>query len=379
MAEEPISDKIESAIVGLKQLFIAILRTFFLFIVKPSEFVNLLAKQERSDQIMPPNSFLLTCAVAIGFSGTILEQGVRSINFDTIEAVKDLSLSSFLNHSLPVFVIALVASVFIGLGLRKQDAESRRCLKDLNYYFIGFFGISSLIILVLLSLFMPKDIFSGMTEVFILASYLLLAGFVLLIFYLIQSRAWQILKRKESNRLGTGVFAKLALVNGLVIALCIANFFSPLYRYGAAGKLSGTLLDIEINRDQTVRQTVRLTYVVENPGNSAVTINKIDSHSVAVVYGDNERITPKAWYTPDCGKSSPAENFQQVQPGQAIILSSYVCDNRLAAAIRSGFGMVNRNSDKQKALITDSKAIDISLKVRAVIQGKGLITLELAL
>src|SRR5882724_1276964 len=152
MANEELSDKIESTVEGVKQFALRFVKTFLAIIFRPRALVGSLLEEGSSGVFLGPNSFLLSCAIALGFLGKTLANGFREIGLNTLLQLKELTLTSFLIQSIALFVIAIAGSGVVELALYGRSAQEKQRIKVINYYVIGFFVIGSLVVLLLLSL-----------------------------------------------------------------------------------------------------------------------------------------------------------------------------------------------------------------------------------
>ena len=117
MADQDFSEKVESTIIGIVQFALRLGRTLLHLIIKPRRLLAEVRNNFAKRQYLAPHAYLLSCAIALGFFGKILAQGLDRVGFDAWESIKELTFSSFLNHSVPVFLIAIAAALLVEILL----------------------------------------------------------------------------------------------------------------------------------------------------------------------------------------------------------------------------------------------------------------------
>jgi hypothetical protein len=378
MAVEQIADKIEDAVAGVKQFALRFAKTFLVLSFRPRALLRSLPENISQAGLLHPNAFLVSCAITLGFLGKILSGGIENIRVDTILRAKDLTLSSFLSQSVPVFGIAIVASGMVQIALWGQSRASKRLITHLNYYVIGYFGLGSLVVLMLLAPILSGtfDYFGWRTRLFVSASSFVIGGYVLATFALLQWMCMQALRRGDEVRSAIISF-KLGLANIVVILLCVLNVFSPLYRSEGVDPLRGSLLDLELQSDGS---SVRLTYLLENHADTTVAINQTDPHLVFVETAAGERVEAEGSFRKGCGIESQEHSFQLLKPAEMSVVSSCVSSPALSDLLkRVGFLESSRESGARRLMAPRLNAVTFRLKIEAVVDSRQRTSLQVSL
>jgi hypothetical protein len=330
MSNEDFSGKIENLLVELLEFATRLGRTFLTLVFKPGLLLEAVRSNFRNKRYLPPNTYLLSCAIALGFLGKILAQGFEKVGFGTLERINDLTLSSFLNHSVPVFGIAIAAAILVESLFRDQDVEKRRHFKNLNFYVIGSFGLGSIIVLLLLSglLNLTFDQFARDTDLFVYGAFIAIAGYVTAVLGLLHWLTSRALRGESGVALPKKVMVRVLLVNLMIIILCALNFVSPLYEHEeGAPLLDGRIVELVELSDSNLK----LTFLVENSGDIDIVLSRLDGVTVVAEQSDGERTEIPGQFCSGQGAGRPEIEFLVLASGKSAILAVCFDQQRLAS------------------------------------------------
>jgi hypothetical protein len=342
MASEEFSDKLEDIIIGIVRYSLRFARSIWSLIVRPRDLLDAVQKDFSEARFLAPHAFLLSCALSLGLLGEILAEGFDRVSFATFERIKDISLWSFLNHSIPVFVIAFVAAVSVESLFREQDEQKRRHFKYVNFYVIGFFGLGSIIVLLLLSGFMRLtfDDFGQGTDIFIIVSSVAITGYVISMLALLYWLTSAALRRNPEEVLPKKIMARILFTNVVIVALCAFNFVSPLYQQNeGAPLLNGRLVDLFERPDGSLQ----ITFLVTNASAADIVINQLDEVTIAAVSSDGSGEKETDYFCSKGVPTSAKQDFLIVAAEKSSLLAFCTARTRLLNFIkRANYGPIER-------------------------------------
>lgn len=313
MAEnEPLSEQIEQIIAGVLRFATRFATSFWFLAVRQSLVVDAVFDNHQSLKILTPKTFLFASAVLLGFLGQTLVRGLTSINYQMLAEVADFNLVSFLNYSLPVFLIALVAGGVSRYLLPPLSAENKANCSQLLFYFIGFFGVSALVVLVVLSFVL--QVFSGMLSgtlpYFKWVAGIFLYSYVAFVFYLGMSLLLKALAKCELPLRWFDYLKLFALVVCLIFA-CAINFTWS----AQASPLSARFVEMT----EYSENSYRVTLLVENDSNSNLLIN-LEKNPVLYFDAAQQSAIVDAVACSQAEKLSSTRGLLIVESGKATLL-----------------------------------------------------------
>src|SRR5262249_54074372 len=148
-----------------------------------------------------------------------------------------------------VFLIALAGSVVVHFVMWGYRDDEKRRIKNVNYYVIGYFGLGSFLILLLLFLAIPgnPDVTSWRIRWLKPTAVVVVVSWVLFSFVVMQRMSFHLLRMAGPGprRSMLAALPRIAVANVLVLGLCIANFVSPVFQSAPEAPMSGSLIDLE--------------------------------------------------------------------------------------------------------------------------------------
>lgn len=381
MSNEDFTDKVEAAIVGVVQFAMRLMRTIVALVVSPGRLLEAVRSGFEQRHYMTPHAFLLSCAIATGLFGKVVADGVTQGGSDIIGQFNNLSLASFLDRSVPVFLIAVASALLAEILLRGQQAERRQVFKQLHFYVIGFFGIGGLVLLLLLSLFLKLtfDQFGAGTDLFIYGSSATLAGYILAmlgILYWLTSRA---IRGSDGPALPTSVSVRVLAIDLVTIALCGVNFVSPYHQSGdGAGALEGSIVDL-------TRQTgaLRLTFLLSNTGDGNAVVSRVDKVLLVLQEKQADALTSyDARFCSSRQQGKPESGFLLLAAGKSEVVSICLSSAAMNAQLRqSGIVDIGREQggDRLVSLASSRHRLRVLVKMSAFTGGRNRIDLPVEL
>ena len=367
MDKENISDQLEATIVGVVQFAERLARTLVALVFTPGRLLAEVRNGFQDKQYLTPYAFLLSCAIALGFFGKILAAGIHRVGFDTLESIKDLTFSSFLNHSAPVFGIAISAALLVEGILRKQQAEQKQHIKYLNFYVIGFFGIGSILVLLLLSGLMTLtfDRFGPGTDIFVYSSIITLSAYILAVLGLIYWLTSNALRDAGNSALPRSVSARILVINLVVIALCALNFVSPLFEHDQGTRpLKGRIVDLAKPPDDTLR----LTFLLENTTDTDVVVNLIDNVTVVFEPKPGIRVSSESRYCSYQDNGPLSDVFLLLASGKSDILTVCIQGKQLHKHLKEAdFVTIGREQGGYRLISLDEHRSQFSVIISVVV------------
>lgn len=364
MEKEDFSGKVEDAVVGIIQFALRLGRTLLHLMIKPGNLLVEVRDDFHSRQYLAPHAYLLSCAIVLGVFGKFLALGFGQAGAGGVWAsIKTLTLSSFINHSVPVFGIAIAAAVLVEVFLPKQQPDKKRQFKNLNYYIIGFFGIGGIVVLVLLSalLNLTFDQFGRGSDVFVSGSIIAIIGYVTAIFFLLFWLTSRAIRGEETIHLPMMLIGRILLINLVVIALCVINFASPLYKLEeGAPVLTGRKIDLAKQSDQSLR----LTFLLSNVSDTDVVISRYDEITVFAKSEDGAQVEAVGNFCLVDLAKNPERGFLLIAPGKSDILAACVQSQPLHDLLgKAGFADLWREEGGDKYVAGGKSKLTFSVLI----------------
>ena len=278
---------------------------------------------------------------------------------------------SFLNQSVPVFAIAIITAVLAQALFRGQDEARIRRFKQLNYYVIGFFGIGSIAVLLLLSGFL-RLVFTGLrydgADLFTIVSLVTFGGYVLAMLVLLYRLTSAAFRGDPGTGWSKTIKLRVLLCNLVVIALCVFNFVSPLYqRDEGAPPLQGRLVDIHESPDEGLR----ITFLIKNVSTTDVVLNLLDDVTVAAenTEGSRQEETDRICSSRKPGASLPG--FTLLAAQKSTLLEFCTGNQRLLGLIKeAGYVEIARSQGGMRLKNTSKQKLQFSARLRVVIGNR---------
>jgi hypothetical protein len=313
------SERLEATLADLVGFALCFLRTLRDLLLRSSCLAQAARGEFSEAGYLTPNAFLLSCAIAVGFTGKLLATGSLEITAASIEQLEDVTLTSFLDQSASVFIIAMISKLLASVVLRNQGEARVRRFRQLNYYVIGFFGLGGILVLLLLSAFLriSFDLFQfEAVPVFRYVSYLMMLGYlawILMLLYRLSSSAFHV---DSAASLALGIRLRVMLCSLIIIGLCTANFVRPILQ-PAAAPIEGQLVDIH----ETAEGQLQFTFRLDNTGNRSLTINQVDEVTLFAKSADipGERGVGTLC-SPGAGADT-SDRFAVLEPGKSVLLT----------------------------------------------------------
>jgi len=364
MENEDFSEKVENTVVGLIQFVLRLGRTLQHLITKPGRLLAEVRNNFENRQYLAPHAYLLSCAIALGFFGKILAEGLAQAGIGSWENIKSLTFTSFINHSVPVFGIAVAAALLVEILLVEQQPERKQHFKNLNFYVIGFFGIGSIGVLLLLSglLNLTFDQFGSGTDVFVIGSTLAIGGYICAMLWLLYWLTSNAIRGKNGPNLSWTLSARILLINVIVISLCALHFVSPLYQLDeGAPALKGRKIDLAKQSDGSLR----LTFLLENISDTDVVISQFDDITVVAEIEESKRVEAKGRFCLAEVTEKPEQGFLLLAPAKSDILTACVMHKPLNALLEEfGFVAIAREHGGRNYLPSREQNLRFSIIIR---------------
>jgi hypothetical protein len=372
MANEELSEKVEGAIIGVKNFALRFAKTFVAVGFRPRQLVRAVSDETTAAAFLGPNTFLLSCAVAFGFVGKTLSGGMENIRLDVIRQFKDVTFWSFLIEVVSVFAIAILGSLVIRIMLLGWNAQEKRQIKNVvAYYVVGYFGIGSLVVTLLLFLVLPDtiDFSNWRVQWFRTAATVIVVGWLLAVFALMQWMSFQLLRMAGGKGLMLWAQAKMALVNIAILTLCILNFLSPVYRSSDEIPLQGWLIDLQA---QPEAKSIRLTYALRNEADIMLVINQDEPPVLSARLEGRAPLRLEGSFQKGCGMEAPKQPFVTIDPGKTAVLTSCFASQELLELLGdAGFiPTTERKGNGRRLARIGNGALDVSVATEVVVSGR---------
>lgn len=318
MAETGFSDKFESSVVAVKDIFLGFLLTTFHVLTLRRR----LGGEDLGSRFVAPNAYLLIAAVLTGIASSYLS-GLRQWRFDSaaLEQLSQLTAASFLGYSLPLFIIAIVTG-WITASLRFLPPALRRSVADNNYYFIGFFGLGALFLSALAALVLSYTQLPR--GVILWAAYVGGALYCLWLFLALSISALRIVARDTDGRVGPGTVISLGAVSMLVVGLSLASYLYPI---PLTGKVEAGMLEA-----RPLGDSLAVTYLLTNASGNDIVVDVGGRHAFTI--GDREGSRFEATFADSCCDTEQASEFVLIKDGGSKVLTSYTCTSGMATHFR---------------------------------------------
>lgn len=372
MAHEELSEKVESTVAGIRDFAIRLANTLIAIGFRPKKLASALTDETAARAFLGPNAFLLSCAIASGFLGKTLRSGLERTQIDAnvIEQLKDLTFTSFLVESVAVFLIALLGSLLVQLMMWGYTDQEKQSVNNVNYYVIGYFGLGSFLVLLVLFAAIPSnpDMTSWRMQWLRPVAGVVVAAWILFCFVLMQRMSFHLLRAAGTGRKMLVVLGRIAVANVLVLGLCVLNFLSPVLQSAPEALVSGSLIDLELQPDG---KSLRLVYAVRNDAYHTVWIDQRERPVVGAEIPDRARISAQGSFQEGCGLGPAKEPFVVIDPGKVAVLTSCSLATPELLGMLKDAGFVERARDGGKRRLSriGEKAFDLSVKFEVIVEG----------
>lgn len=372
MSFEDPAARVEATVVGAKQFVLAVAATVWWLLARPRRLVAHVAAPSGRGAVLGPHAFLVVCAIGLGLLGRVLAGGLEHADLATVLQLKDLRLSSFLVFTVAVFAVALVSSWGIDIALGHHDAGLRQQVKDLCAYVIGFFGIGSVGLLVMLALLLKVVVaggvdFSQRAAVFELLALAAIGCFVLAMFALLQWMSLQMLHLAEGAVRRSSAW-RLALAHAVTVGLCMGLVLSPPAGTPDARPLRGTVVDIELQRDGPA---VRLALMLENATDWPIVLNQADGHRWTFRHGPGRALEADGSFGADCARPTMDKPLLVIDPHKTVVVLSCVQGPALSDLLhKAGFTAFDRVPGRARLQPTRPGELEVDVTLRMSTAGR---------
>jgi len=270
-------------------------------------------------------------------------------------AETEFTVTAFITDTILVFLVGIAAMLLNRLFLWRERKRIQRVSTDLSYYVIGFFFIGIMILIWIVSVVFSKMGLSRLANLETTA-YVLLAFYFVLLWWLLQRLTLDGFKAIVTDD-SSPPYLRLLISNGLIIGLCALSFIYPLIPSESDAVLTGYRLEVLPPTQDSLGQ---FTYVLENPGDSTVLIQRAKYHSIIVKPPELAQLSAKASFT-ECYRSNTSDtDYFLIGPKESLVLTSFVCDEKLKRRLGVNYDLASAVFRLQLKVFTQGRKVPLS-------------------
>jgi hypothetical protein len=369
---------LEAIVVGVKDFGLRLAFTFARILLFPTPIIQDTKDDYVHRRALYPNAFLLACAIGQGFLGSVLAT-TRTENLisDMISSGLELKMTSFLLRTIGLFVIAIFCACVAACLFRisEKDARPRNATdivtsaQRMIYYVVGGYSTVALLFTIIWLVIVaggsdnPLDKLSEYWSfaLFLFATYM--GWFFAMTWYVL----YRVLSEDGGQR-PAWLTGKITALSLLVVLLSTANAALPYSAYERGGVLlRGEMLALEI----LPTETIRLSYLAENVGDSWVVINLAAPYQVAVEYQDGGMVPAETVRAADCDADTSAERFLLLDAGEASILVACITQPAFRRVVTgSDFHTIDRRDGIERRVAGQEVGLSVSIQITSQRKGR---------